>query len=192
MDKLSRVSADVMWRLPARGGARGRLWLPSGRHQTGDSALGSTGQTSLILEGGALCWWLLWVNTWTVFQTCCGCKKKGACVGCNVRSCRKTVHFPCGRKQQFVSQFTGLFPWAWTLKPQNCDLLTCTCSSLTSLFPGPIVRTTVPHRPCPWPRSPVCLSPAPSAWTPSTPSSVTPSSNVPPVTAAGSTESVCR
>ncbi|XP_040915885.1 G2/M phase-specific E3 ubiquitin-protein ligase [Toxotes jaculatrix] len=42
--------------------------------------------------------------------TCCSCKKKGACVGCNVRSCRKTVHFPCGRKQQFISQFTGLFP----------------------------------------------------------------------------------
>uniref|UniRef100_A0A4W6DIW6 G2/M-phase specific E3 ubiquitin protein ligase n=1 Tax=Lates calcarifer TaxID=8187 RepID=A0A4W6DIW6_LATCA len=42
--------------------------------------------------------------------TCCSCKKKGACVGCNVRSCRKTVHFPCGRKQKFISQFTGLFP----------------------------------------------------------------------------------
>nr|XP_046269770.1 G2/M phase-specific E3 ubiquitin-protein ligase isoform X2 [Scatophagus argus] len=42
--------------------------------------------------------------------TCCCCKKKGACVGCNVRSCRKTVHFPCSRKQGFISQFTGLFP----------------------------------------------------------------------------------
>ncbi|KAK2892291.1 G2/M phase-specific E3 ubiquitin-protein ligase isoform X1 [Channa argus] len=42
--------------------------------------------------------------------TCCSCKKKGACVGCNVRSCRKMVHFPCGRKHKFVSQFTGLFP----------------------------------------------------------------------------------
>uniref|UniRef100_A0A8D2ZN33 G2/M phase-specific E3 ubiquitin-protein ligase n=1 Tax=Scophthalmus maximus TaxID=52904 RepID=A0A8D2ZN33_SCOMX len=42
--------------------------------------------------------------------TCCSCKKKGACVGCNVRSCRKTVHFPCARKEKFVSQFTGLFP----------------------------------------------------------------------------------
>uniref|UniRef100_A0A8C4H7H2 G2/M-phase specific E3 ubiquitin protein ligase n=1 Tax=Dicentrarchus labrax TaxID=13489 RepID=A0A8C4H7H2_DICLA len=42
--------------------------------------------------------------------TCCCCKKKGACVGCNVRSCRKTIHFPCGRKQKFISQFTGLFP----------------------------------------------------------------------------------
>ncbi|XP_072221279.1 G2/M phase-specific E3 ubiquitin-protein ligase [Leuresthes tenuis] len=41
---------------------------------------------------------------------CCGCKKKGACVGCNVRSCRKMVHFPCGRQQMFISQFTGLFP----------------------------------------------------------------------------------
>ncbi|XP_047466672.1 G2/M phase-specific E3 ubiquitin-protein ligase isoform X5 [Mugil cephalus] len=42
--------------------------------------------------------------------TCSGCKKKGASVGCYVRSCRRTVHFPCGRKQSFVSQFTGLFP----------------------------------------------------------------------------------
>ncbi|XP_038585264.1 G2/M phase-specific E3 ubiquitin-protein ligase [Micropterus salmoides] len=42
--------------------------------------------------------------------TCSCCKKKGACVGCNVRSCRKMAHFPCGRKQKFISQFTGLFP----------------------------------------------------------------------------------
>ncbi|KAM7403780.1 hypothetical protein PAMA_004287 [Pampus argenteus] len=42
--------------------------------------------------------------------TCYGCKKKGACVGCNVRSCRKMVHFPCGRNQKFISQFTDLFP----------------------------------------------------------------------------------
>ncbi|XP_042243967.1 G2/M phase-specific E3 ubiquitin-protein ligase [Thunnus maccoyii] len=41
---------------------------------------------------------------------CYGCKKKGACVGCYVRSCRKMVHFPCGRKQKFISQFTGSFP----------------------------------------------------------------------------------
>ncbi|XP_054469569.1 G2/M phase-specific E3 ubiquitin-protein ligase isoform X2 [Anoplopoma fimbria] len=41
---------------------------------------------------------------------CSGCKKKGACVGCNVRSCRRMVHFPCGRKHNFISQFTGLFP----------------------------------------------------------------------------------
>ncbi|XP_036927071.1 G2/M phase-specific E3 ubiquitin-protein ligase [Acanthopagrus latus] len=41
---------------------------------------------------------------------CCCCKKKGACVGCNVRSCKKMIHFPCGRKQKFISQFTELFP----------------------------------------------------------------------------------
>uniref|UniRef100_A0A3P8T310 G2/M-phase specific E3 ubiquitin protein ligase n=1 Tax=Amphiprion percula TaxID=161767 RepID=A0A3P8T310_AMPPE len=41
---------------------------------------------------------------------CFVCKKKGACVGCNVRSCRKMFHFPCGRKRMSVSQFTGLFP----------------------------------------------------------------------------------
>ncbi|KAM9842566.1 G2/M phase-specific E3 ubiquitin-protein ligase [Aulostomus maculatus] len=42
--------------------------------------------------------------------TCYSCKKKGACVGCNIKSCRKMVHFPCGRKHKFISQFTGLFP----------------------------------------------------------------------------------
>ncbi|XP_017295885.1 G2/M phase-specific E3 ubiquitin-protein ligase [Kryptolebias marmoratus] len=41
---------------------------------------------------------------------CFSCKRKGACVGCNVRSCRKMAHFPCSRKMKFVSQFTGLFP----------------------------------------------------------------------------------
>ncbi|KAM9787488.1 G2/M phase-specific E3 ubiquitin-protein ligase isoform X1 [Syngnathus typhle] len=42
--------------------------------------------------------------------TCCACRKKGACVGCNVKSCRKTVHFPCGRNSGFVSQFAQNFP----------------------------------------------------------------------------------
>ncbi|KAM3842528.1 G2/M phase-specific E3 ubiquitin-protein ligase [Diretmus argenteus] len=42
--------------------------------------------------------------------TCYGCKKKGASVGCCIRSCRKMIHFPCGKKQQFISQFTDLFP----------------------------------------------------------------------------------
>ncbi|XP_056282143.1 G2/M phase-specific E3 ubiquitin-protein ligase isoform X3 [Pseudoliparis swirei] len=41
---------------------------------------------------------------------CGGCKKKGACVGCNVRSCRRMVHFPCGRRRGFLSQFEGHFP----------------------------------------------------------------------------------
>ncbi|XP_034531534.1 G2/M phase-specific E3 ubiquitin-protein ligase isoform X2 [Notolabrus celidotus] len=42
--------------------------------------------------------------------TCGCCKKKGACVGCNVRSCRKMIHFPCGRKHGFISQFSAQFP----------------------------------------------------------------------------------
>ncbi|XP_068456997.1 G2/M phase-specific E3 ubiquitin-protein ligase isoform X4 [Clinocottus analis] len=45
-----------------------------------------------------------------VLQVCCVCRKKGASVGCFVSSCRRTVHFPCGRKRSFVSQFAGLFP----------------------------------------------------------------------------------
>lgn len=42
--------------------------------------------------------------------TCYDCKKKGACVGCNVKSCRRAVHFPCGRKLKFITQFTEMFP----------------------------------------------------------------------------------
>uniref|UniRef100_A0A3Q4BEQ2 Uncharacterized protein n=1 Tax=Mola mola TaxID=94237 RepID=A0A3Q4BEQ2_MOLML len=62
--------------------------------------------------------------------TCGYCKKKGACVGCNVRSCRKTVHFPCGRKQGFISQFTGLFP---SYCPDHCPTQTLSVSSEPSL-----------------------------------------------------------
>ncbi|KAI1895669.1 hypothetical protein AGOR_G00108600 [Albula goreensis] len=41
----------------------------------------------------------------------CGvCKKKGASVGCSIKSCRKMVHLPCGMKEEFIFQFTGLFP----------------------------------------------------------------------------------
>ncbi|KAJ0009198.1 hypothetical protein NQD34_016613 [Periophthalmus magnuspinnatus] len=42
--------------------------------------------------------------------TCFGCHKKGACVGCFVPRCRKKVHFPCGQRLEFVSQFKCPFP----------------------------------------------------------------------------------
>lgn len=42
--------------------------------------------------------------------TCSVCRQKGASVGCFVSRCKKKVHFPCGRRQQFVSQFTCPFP----------------------------------------------------------------------------------
>lgn len=60
-------------------------------------------------EGDSKCF--CFFSACCVFQRCCCCKKKGACVGCNVRSCKKMIHFPCGRKQKFISQFTELFPW---------------------------------------------------------------------------------
>lgn len=41
---------------------------------------------------------------------CTYCKKKGGSIGCYVSSCRRTVHFPCGKKQKFIFQFTGKFP----------------------------------------------------------------------------------
>ncbi|XP_027891548.1 G2/M phase-specific E3 ubiquitin-protein ligase isoform X1 [Xiphophorus couchianus] len=43
-------------------------------------------------------------------MTCYGCKKKGACIGCNVSSCRRVVHFPCGRKLMFITQYNKIFP----------------------------------------------------------------------------------
>ncbi|KAJ0063185.1 hypothetical protein NL108_013354, partial [Boleophthalmus pectinirostris] len=42
--------------------------------------------------------------------TCFGCHHKGACVGCCVPKCRKKVHFPCGQRLEFVSQFKCPFP----------------------------------------------------------------------------------
>lgn len=42
--------------------------------------------------------------------TCSVCKKKGASVGCFVPRCSKKVHFPCGRKACYVSQFSCPFP----------------------------------------------------------------------------------
>ncbi|XP_073783124.1 G2/M phase-specific E3 ubiquitin-protein ligase isoform X4 [Danio rerio] len=41
---------------------------------------------------------------------CFHCKKAGASVGCSIKSCRQMVHMPCGLEQEFVFQFTGLFP----------------------------------------------------------------------------------
>ncbi|XP_036398859.1 G2/M phase-specific E3 ubiquitin-protein ligase [Megalops cyprinoides] len=41
---------------------------------------------------------------------CSLCKRKGASVGCSIKSCRKMVHLPCGIKGEFIFQFTGLFP----------------------------------------------------------------------------------
>ncbi|KAM6973271.1 G2/M phase-specific E3 ubiquitin-protein ligase [Aplochiton taeniatus] len=41
---------------------------------------------------------------------CVACKQKGASVGCFVKSCRQMVHFPCGKKQKFIFQFTDLYP----------------------------------------------------------------------------------
>lgn len=41
---------------------------------------------------------------------CSVCRQKGAAVGCFVQRCKKKVHFPCGRRREFVSQFSCPFP----------------------------------------------------------------------------------
>ncbi|GAA6103145.1 G2/M phase-specific E3 ubiquitin-protein ligase [Tachysurus ichikawai] len=41
---------------------------------------------------------------------CMGCKKLGASIGCSIKRCRQMVHLPCGIEQEFIFQFTDLFP----------------------------------------------------------------------------------
>uniref|UniRef100_A0A8C2AUQ4 Sec1 family domain containing 1 n=1 Tax=Cyprinus carpio TaxID=7962 RepID=A0A8C2AUQ4_CYPCA len=41
---------------------------------------------------------------------CMYCKKIGASVGCSIKRCRQMVHMPCGLEQEFIFQFTDLFP----------------------------------------------------------------------------------
>ena len=40
---------------------------------------------------------------------CKYCKKRGAAVGCSVRSCRATYHYPCGVENKCFYRFTGSF-----------------------------------------------------------------------------------
>lgn len=42
---------------------------------------------------------LLKRNSTFVLQTCDKCKKKGATVGCEIRRCQKSYHFPCALKE---------------------------------------------------------------------------------------------
>ncbi|KAI5616452.1 G2/M phase-specific E3 ubiquitin-protein ligase, partial [Silurus asotus] len=59
---------------------------------------------------------------------CMGCKKIGASVGCSIKSCRQMVHLPCGIEQEFIFQFTGLFP---SFCRKHCPIQTC--SSMPTL-----------------------------------------------------------
>ncbi|KAK1160563.1 G2/M phase-specific E3 ubiquitin-protein ligase-like [Acipenser oxyrinchus oxyrinchus] len=49
---------------------------------------------------------------------CHFCKKRGASVGCSVKECRKSFHFPCGLKKECIFQFTEMFPsFCWIHRP---------------------------------------------------------------------------
>ncbi|XP_060789909.1 G2/M phase-specific E3 ubiquitin-protein ligase [Neoarius graeffei] len=56
---------------------------------------------------------------------CMVCKKKGASVGCAIKSCRQKVHLPCGIEQEFIFQFTDLFP---SFCRKHCPTQTCSSS----------------------------------------------------------------
>lgn len=43
------------------------------------------------------------------FQTCFYCKLKGASIGCNVRSCKKSFHLNCGIKNNGLTEFYGKY-----------------------------------------------------------------------------------
>ncbi|KAL4613046.1 G2/M phase-specific E3 ubiquitin-protein ligase [Arapaima gigas] len=86
--------------------------------------------------------------------TCGFCKKKGASVGCNVKSCRKVVHLPCGIRKEFIYQFTGQFPsFCREHRPtQTQSLSSCPSTPLSCsvcLEPvEPILSYTVLKCPC--------------------------------------------
>ncbi|XP_053538801.1 G2/M phase-specific E3 ubiquitin-protein ligase isoform X1 [Ictalurus punctatus] len=56
---------------------------------------------------------------------CTVCKKMGASVGCAIKSCRQMVHLPCGIKQEFIFQFTDLFP---SFCRKHCPTQICSSS----------------------------------------------------------------
>lgn len=43
------------------------------------------------------------------FQTCYYCKLKGASIGCDIRSCRKSFHLNCGLKNNCLTEFYGKY-----------------------------------------------------------------------------------
>jgi len=43
------------------------------------------------------------------FQKCKFCNNIGASIGCNVKSCRITFHFPCGIANGVLAQYYGIF-----------------------------------------------------------------------------------
>ncbi|XP_076834294.1 G2/M phase-specific E3 ubiquitin-protein ligase [Brachyhypopomus gauderio] len=56
---------------------------------------------------------------------CMRCKKSGASVGCSIKSCRQMVHLPCGIEEEFIFQFTDLFP---SFCKKHCPTQTCSTS----------------------------------------------------------------
>lgn len=42
-----------------------------------------------------------------LFQTCFFCKLKGASIGCDLRSCKKSFHLTCGIQNNCLTQFFG-------------------------------------------------------------------------------------
>ncbi|XP_018590207.1 G2/M phase-specific E3 ubiquitin-protein ligase [Scleropages formosus] len=85
---------------------------------------------------------------------CTVCKKKGASVGCNIKSCRKVVHLPCGIQEQFIFQFTGQFPSfcrehcpTQTNSQPSCPSTPLSCSICLE-FVEPVLSYTVLKCPC--------------------------------------------
>jgi len=48
-------------------------------------------------------------ETLTCFQRCRFCNNVGASIGCCVKSCRMSFHFPCGIANGVLAQYFGTF-----------------------------------------------------------------------------------
>ncbi|XP_064411857.1 G2/M phase-specific E3 ubiquitin-protein ligase isoform X2 [Latimeria chalumnae] len=93
--------------------------------------------------------------------SCSICKKKGASIGCCIKSCRKSFHYPCGLEKQCIFQFFDNYgSYCWKHKPVQSvlpDLKPTVCSvCLDTLQPeacfdvikSPCCRHTWFHRQC--------------------------------------------
>ncbi|XP_069772800.1 G2/M phase-specific E3 ubiquitin-protein ligase [Narcine bancroftii] len=96
---------------------------------------------------------------------CRVCKVRGASIGCVIRKCRRSFHFPCGVEKQCIFQFSGQFPsycWEhkpvqnvpyasiWSSIPHTCAVCLETIDALPSydVLKSPCCKNTWFHRQC--------------------------------------------
>lgn len=195
---FNNVSVNVLWRLSAWRGAWRRLWLPGGRHQAGSPPIGSAGQTSYFSTTCCCCF----VHSVVVklsSRRAVGARWRGHVLAATSKAAgRRSTSPVAGSCSSFLSLLDSSRE-SWLhfrefLPPHHVSVTAMRCSEVNICLwvPGHTVAITGQLRLCLWAQSSVCLRPVPSAWTSSSPFLATLSSNVRPVTAAGSTVTACR